>query len=361
MTDRMTTAILALGLLASVGPPAEAQLRLDPRPVITIRGRVGNLLQFAEAVGASRLPDGRIAVADGPEGTIRFFSPGGDLLSSFGRRGRGPGEFQQLSGLGRCRGDTLALSETFAQRITLITGAGQEVRRLQGLAPLRLACSGAGVLAVLRQAREEPPPGATIQLIYAPLSLADATGRVIRELGRIPVMEVALLDGQWNPRPLGPATTLAAGGGRIYVGTGDSARVVVFSDAGERLPPVQVGARRRSVRPAHVDAAIAALVWPLPEGLREPMGAKFRRIALPRELPAYHAVYATASGELWVQTSFPGDAETSFEVFDSRGRPLGRATLPFEVRVFDVGDGYLLAGLEDAEGEPSVSMFHVRR
>jgi hypothetical protein len=110
-----------------------------------------------------------------------------------------------------------------------------------------------------------------------------------------------------------------------------------------------------------VDAAIAALVWPLPEGLRGPMSQKFRRIPLPGDLPAYHAVYATPGGSLWVQTSFPGDAETFFEVFDARGRSLGRAGLPFAVRVFEVGDDYLLAGLEDAEGEPSVSLFRVVR
>jgi hypothetical protein len=191
------------------------------------------------------------------------------------------------------------------------------------------------------------------------LVLADGTGGVIHDLGTIPIMEVALLDGQWTPRPLGPTTTLAAGGGRVYIGTADSARVQVFSDSGERLPPVRLNVRRRAPLAAHVDAAVAALVWPLPEGFRGPMGQKLRRIPLPKELPPYHAVFATASGALWVQTSFPGDAETVFEVFDAKGGRLGRATLPFEVRVFEVGDDYLLAGMESVDAEPVVKLFRV--
>jgi len=328
---------------------------------VTIPGRIGDQVRFAEAVGATRLSDGRIAIADGPEGTIRFFTSAGIPAGSAGRWGRGPGEFQQISGLGRCRGDTLVVLETFSRRVTLLTGSGAEVRRLEALLPLQLACSGQGRLAALRPPQQKPAPEGGIRTLLAPVVIADGTGRVLKELGDLPAMEIALLDGQWTPRPLGPATTLAAGGGRIYVGSPDSARVLVFSDSGRRLPPVGVTSSRRRPTEAQVHAAIAAMVWPVPEGVREPLGKKFRRIPLPPVLPAYHAVFATATGALWIQTSFPGDAETAFEVFDTKGQRLGRANLPFAARVFEVEDGYLIAGVEDEEGEPAVAMYRITR
>ncbi len=63
--------------------------------------------QFSQVVGATRLSDGRIAVADGGSKELRFFDTNGRHLVSVGGPGEGPGEFRFLYSLDRLPGDTL--------------------------------------------------------------------------------------------------------------------------------------------------------------------------------------------------------------------------------------------------------------
>jgi hypothetical protein len=75
------------------------------RPSLEIGSGAG--AEFGRVVGAVRLGDGRIAVADGQTLDIRVFSADGGLLERFGGRGSGPGEFRRLDNLARIRGDSL--------------------------------------------------------------------------------------------------------------------------------------------------------------------------------------------------------------------------------------------------------------
>lgn len=63
--------------------------------------------QFTELVGAVRLSDGRIVVADRGASELRFFGPDGGFQARVGRQGEGPGEFRRLEYVGVFQGDSL--------------------------------------------------------------------------------------------------------------------------------------------------------------------------------------------------------------------------------------------------------------
>ena len=91
---------------------ALASWTLSDEPRVVIGGadeREGYLLH--QVVGAARLGDGRIVVANGSTLQLRYYDPKGTHLFDAGGEGEGPGEFQSLVHLTRLPGDSiLALS-----------------------------------------------------------------------------------------------------------------------------------------------------------------------------------------------------------------------------------------------------------
>lgn len=83
--------------------------------------------QFGRVVGALRLADGRVAVADGQANHVRYFDAGGRHLATAGRPGGGPGEFEGLMRLLRLPGDSLAAWD-WSNRLSVFDPAGEFVR-----------------------------------------------------------------------------------------------------------------------------------------------------------------------------------------------------------------------------------------
>ena len=126
------------------------------KPVFTVdsapRLRIGveagaEPLQFDQVTGVARLDDGRIAIANGRPAEVRIFTPSGEFLSSVGRAGQGPGEFQRLSRVIAGTGDTLFAVDPMYMRIHQYTIGGGHVGTttasldsiLRAMAPMTLA------------------------------------------------------------------------------------------------------------------------------------------------------------------------------------------------------------------------------
>lgn len=75
-----------------------------------------------------RLGDGRIAVADGSQQTIRYFDASGKLPLTSGGRGGEDGQFHALGWIGRGPADTLVAYDFVARRLSLFDGRGKFVR-----------------------------------------------------------------------------------------------------------------------------------------------------------------------------------------------------------------------------------------
>lgn len=80
---------------------------------------------FGSVVGALRLSDGTIVVADGFGPTLRLFTSNGHLTRLIGHKGDGPGDFQEIVRLQRLPGDTIVTWDRQSHRVTLFAPNGK--------------------------------------------------------------------------------------------------------------------------------------------------------------------------------------------------------------------------------------------
>ncbi len=111
------------------GIPGIQESLLDGLPVLTVTEdlRIGSVEDpdygFSRIRGVEVDRDGRLFVGESLVGEIRVFDSDGTLLRRIGRKGEGPGEFQQLFQWGVV-GDTVWVTDFFLRRITLFERAG---------------------------------------------------------------------------------------------------------------------------------------------------------------------------------------------------------------------------------------------
>ncbi|MFH1764845.1 MAG: hypothetical protein ABIF09_11690, partial [Gemmatimonadota bacterium] len=103
-----------------VGPDGGGWV-VSPEPVLSIGTFQGDsVYQLFEVEGAKRLQDGGIAIANAGSGEIRVFDGEGRFLVAHGRKGEGPGEFEDSALVGVLGGDTLVVVDNQLRRISLV-------------------------------------------------------------------------------------------------------------------------------------------------------------------------------------------------------------------------------------------------
>ena len=83
---------------------------------------------FTRVLGAVRLSDGSVAVADDYTMQVRIFDKSGAHIRSMGREGEGPGEFKRLWQIWRLPGDTLWVGDYRPWRYQVYASTGEWVR-----------------------------------------------------------------------------------------------------------------------------------------------------------------------------------------------------------------------------------------
>jgi hypothetical protein len=116
-----------LNPLASVGSaqqapvrlsvPRTAQVSLELNEILRIGSSEGRDDSFGRIMSATFDSGGRIIVADDFNTRISVFSPAGRLIGAFGRRGSGPGEFQQPWFVAAGPGDSIYVWDAALARI----------------------------------------------------------------------------------------------------------------------------------------------------------------------------------------------------------------------------------------------------
>ncbi len=110
-----------------------------------------------------------------------------------------------------------------------------------------------------------------------------------------------------------------------------------------------------------MDEAIEAIASMAPPAARERATASLRELEMPEMLPLYAGLLTDPDGLVWVVQSFPGDSTTSLSALRATGDVAGNVRLPHSMRVFEIGRDYLLGAYTDADAEPHVAMYRLRR
>jgi hypothetical protein len=376
--------ISLLGLLLVLAIPAFAQARWTVEQValvsISSSDSDGESL-FASASWATKLPDGRLALTDGANGTVVFFAADGKLLSRVGRKGPGPQEFVRPGWIGRCGSDTLFVwDEMGATLSALLPGTGIVQRRLvPGTRSQRdVGCSTPTRFLIPTTSRPVPGPasetgatrsGSAYELRWGQYDIVvrDREGGVVFELPNVPHAEFVvgrILPGD-RPnnfyRPLGGHLYLTSMTTGFAHARSDSGVVHVRGLGGEPLKSFMIPRTSEPLSRAEYEAAVTAETEQLPPVLRPYFEPFALEMEPPRTRPVINGLRGDATGLLWVQRSLPGAAPTEFSVFTPTGEERARVSLDGVVLVFEIGADYILGRVESEDGKESVRLWRYSR
>jgi len=348
--------------------------RLSAEPVL----RIGELdgapeYQFHQVVGAVRRSDGGIVVGDGGLRALRFYDAAGRFARSSGRKGGGPGEFEELGSVHLLAGDSLLVWDWRQRRVSRFRADGafhrslslpagrdavhpvpQLVGRLADGSLLVGVGHSFGPGAVAEGVRQD----STDYLRYSPAAV------LLDTVAAVPSGESFVKTGYGRvgfttaPLLFGRNAVHGMVGDRVVVGSNRAYELVVYSPEGV---PERVIRRRQEPRPvtgADFAALAAASLAEMDREWRERMEVVYAAMPRPATMPFYSALQVDGAGNLWVRDfSVPREATSTWTVFDGTGRMLGGVAMPERFRPTDIGEDYVLGVRRDELGVQYVEMF----
>lgn len=354
---------------SATGAAAQQTWAVSPTPVTDVRAiaESGDVL-FERAVGAARLSDGRLVIADALAGTLRLFDSRGRPLTTVGRSGGGPGEYRSMWWMGQCGRDTVVAWDRGLARLTTVGGDAAAathspipVAREVGPGVLAATCSRGGVFASLIRPADLRPGADGISRGPSTIVLSDGTRELATLKDAVTSSELIVRGGGGMPRPLGRQTSVAVGADRIYVGTADSAVIDVHALDGRRIGTLRLDVAERRVTDSDYERALDHLLAQVPPQAHERVRQMLADIPRPDRHPPYSGLFVDPAGTLWVLLSSPSDERTHLRAVDARGRSLGDVRLPRAIDVWEVGTDYVLGHYTDADDEPHVVVYGFRR
>ncbi|HLM68975.1 MAG TPA: hypothetical protein VK358_15660 [Longimicrobium sp.] len=331
--------------------------------------------QLAEVAGVVQLGDGRVVVADGGAHALRFYDARGRHLQSTGRRGNGPGEFEQMGGLWRFRGDSLAVWDLRQARLSVYSPSGELVRTVLpqpgprgAYAPLYgMFSDGSFVLGAGMNMGEIFAGGSRRFRDRFQLVRYGADGIASDTVGEFPDdkrdAEVAGTGFSLTPVPFGKRTFVAIGGKRGFVATGDAPEVAVFEPGKRPSLIVRQNRPARPVRDEDISAYRQHALTSADPRERPAIEARLRRLQFPKTMAPFGAIRAGAGDHVWLRaTDTPGGARPSlWTVLSPAGELVAEVELPAGFVPYQITETGVLGVTKGESDEPYVQIYPLSR
>jgi hypothetical protein len=335
--------------------------RIDPTPVLELGAVDGPPeAQFDRIEGVLRLPDGRLVVADGGSAEIRFFDRGGP--------GDAPGEYRNISGLGRGPGDSLWVYDFGARRVTVLSAVGRVGRTLT--VPDDLSNVGAvgrlpdGSFVLQEHWSTRSQTVATrmgLQRSQAAVARLSSDGTQLDTVGVYPGREVFISNPDGRAVMSAPlaahATSAAIWNGQIAVGDQERFQLEVLNGDGEPRRVVRVEGEDLALGASDVRRLMEVRLSTVPTDSRQAARAHLESMAHPDTRPAYGDLLADTEGNLWVAEYAPDPLEPrSWSVLAPGGALLGRVGMPESFELRQAGADWVVGVWRDELGVEFVRM-----
>ena len=365
-------------IVENPAPPAAIQLTVDSTPVFSIGGGSGGPeYDLNEIRGSVRLTDGRIVVADNLAGELRFFDSTGAFLSRGGRKGKGPGEFEQMAGVWALPGDTLAVYDIATRRISLFNSGGTFARQVDlsaggFIAPMGILDDGTIVGSGFSFNPDSLPAKGSRRRNTLPALLISPNGGKTDTMATFEGMEMYTVEvnfgGRTFPNPLqvqfGLNTTLGGRGDQVYVGDNAKPEIRVYGQDGTlrriiRYPytPVTVTeTQRKAQEESNLERLAANPFRGMPKEMMDQVGGWIRNATYAERFPAYETFFLDREGNVWIQEFAPGQPQ-QFQVYSPSGEFIVRTALPRDLRPMDIGKDYVLGTWKDSDGLEHVRLY----
>jgi hypothetical protein len=329
--------------------------------------------QLHRVRAVARLSDGRIVLANSGSAELRVYGPDGRWLRSIGREGDGPGEFRLLRSFQLVAPDTLIAFDPSSSRVTVFTADGGLVSSKgvsapgEAVQPPDHKLSDGRWLNIMPSTEVEGYQRRRNNFV----AWTEGQGTVDTLLSRDGQEYLIYLrhqDGRYLGRgavvvPFGGQDLSAIGPGRVALSDGLSYDVAVVELGGKEMR-----FRRTLGRRPLPDGAIARFVDNYVSGYQPARQPEVRRHfeQLPNAglTPTHSALSFDRAGRLWAESyRFPWDSlsRRTWSVFNTTGEWLGDVEFPKALRVFEIGDDYVIGVERDSDGVEYVKLYRIAK
>ena len=363
---------LALFLVSlGVAPAAtEGQWRIDPTPLLDIGSADGADEFLFKRPFATRLRDGRIVVADQYAADLRVFAPDGKFIARVGRKGPGPGEFQNPIWVGQGPGDSLYVYD-YGEVTGVLSVFGPTLRFARSVRvkssdigspkPLRLLADGSVLMwgshrASYPSSKPRPYRGQVgVMRVSRPDRIAVVgyyPGQII-EARNVPRPPWVYVDGR-----------RAVNDSLIFVGDGLTTEVSAYGLDGKLRARANVPIPPREYTEADAEAWRKGMRRTADDGNAERKASIERQIqetAFPKFFPPTGAWMTDAAGNLWVRPYVTVAGRSDVIVMNPALREIARVAVPPGLMIQEIGADHVLGIWYDADGVPHVRMHRLRK
>lgn len=338
--------------------------------------------RFFQVNGVRSLPDGRVIVVSDGSKQLLLYDGDHDALATFGRSGRGPGEFWHLDMLGSSRRDEIVAVDGLARRLMLIgvdTSHGRDPAQVLGPVRATISLVGSALGPVHHRYRfadgamlvtasgEWPAPAAqgsvrdTMRVVIqgadgsirTDLGWYDGDDRVLRLTS-----DGGLTGGE---PPYGRALLLAAHDRAVALSSTGPWQLEWF--ALDSATPV-----RTSLRVIHEPRAVTEEVRRryrdrVLRDVKDDYGIREWTMlsnddVFPSVLPAFDQLQFDTLGRLWVRSSvMEGDALATWTIFADATTVLARMELPAAFTPHDITADRVAGVWQDEDGGEQVHVY----
>ena len=338
-------------------------------------------LGLRQVVGLARLASGAVAVGDAGLGAIVVIDSAGGVERRIDARRVGR-PFRQLFWIAAA-GDTVLAYDLAENRLVRVPPEGnasavalRTVSRSSFTALRPIDRFGGGDFLAVSGGSVFPFPGEEYEVVQdsAVLLRYAANGRVRDTLGIVPWSEsFGVVTGSGRrrmtvplPRPYGRATSAAAAGDLLYVGTGERFEITVHDTTGRLVRSVRVPMVLDSLPREAVDSYQARVRRRIERGdsglADRALAGALERAPYPATVPAYERVMVAPDGVLWVLDAAPMTRESvTWRVFDADGRWLGVVPMPARLVVHEIGQDYVLGVWSGDDGGKEIRLYEIVR
>ena len=366
-----------IAIVTSAAPSAPGWYLVDSVPRLDLGGTGDPADEFSGTVIALELRDGRIVVANQGTSEIRFYDARGKRLTTVGRQGSGPGEFERISSLAVGTGDSLVVFDRSTRRLSVLSPSGPIVRSAMiDLGQGNAASTVVGVLPdgrlVVSPARSGREPTTSGLVRDSADLMVVGAGGSLTAVGRFPGSEAILQIETQNGQvvsvniasvPFGRSSRFAVAESLVVVAPSDHYEFDRYTPSGRLLTRI-----RRAHTPERVTAADLAADLERAGLPNENARARYRHFLetapVPKTKPAYDRVLPGVNGELWLRDYLGPDHRTRpgrWTVFDREGAWLTTVELPAGFELTWIGPDRLLGTWLDSDDAPHVWGLGIRR
>lgn len=327
---------------------------------------------FARITGATRLPDGRILVADVGEAPLKFFDSAGVFVRRVARKGQGPQEIEFLARLFRC-GDVVYSYDIDGRRVLQWSLQGDFQRELRfqmpamQQAPYSSACNVSGRFVHLGWGQLSVPiAGYHRDTVPAWISVAADSAPSVFD--SVPSSE------RWGqthegrivgsmPLPFGKQPHVGIGADFVAIATGDPEGIRIYGLDGSSRGRIALTDSAPPVTPEDVRLLIEREVIEVGETYRRGVEREYAAVEFPKTKSNVSALIVDSEGLIWLRApASSGALSVPWQVFHPNGELRATVMLPEPLEIFEIGVDYVLGRELHADaGVPLLRQYRLNR